>query len=412
MQMRLRNDENGQMLVVSAFLILVLFGFLALSCDIGILFRTRRNLQIAADAAATAGALDFYYNGSVISAESAAQAGASANGVTNGQDGTAITVNSPPADGPNSGVLGDVEVVIRKPNPTIFMKMFGYDSVSVAARAVAGTPLPTKNCVYVLSPTGAGAMQLSGSFDVSVSHCGVVVDSSDPDALQFTGSTGYLTASSVSVVGGDGGQIGDSNPTPVTGVPPQNDPLRISGPVPPDDCTQTSAATSLTGPISGPGAGNVLCFTNTVSMNNVNLGQGVYLFENGAATSGAITSGPGGVTLDIYSGTFTLNSGTVLNLIAPISGDTNGVALMEPASNSSQITIQKGNVTGSLTGIIYAPSAQLYLQDSGGDTSGGISLTTDLIVNTLVDKTATLTVDSYSEENPSTTPLRSVALVE
>jgi hypothetical protein len=410
--MRLRNDENGQMLVVSAFLILVLFGFLALSCDIGILFRTRRNLQIAADAAATAGALDFYYNGSVISAESAAQAGASANGVTNGQDGTAITVNSPPADGPNSGVLGDVEVVIRKPNPTIFMKMFGYDSVSVAARAVAGTPLPTKNCVYVLSPTGAGAMQLSGSFDVSVSHCGVVVDSSDPDALQFTGSTGYLTASSVSVVGGDGGQIGDSNPTPVTGVPPQNDPLRISGPVPPDDCTQTSAATSLTGPISGPGAGNVLCFTNTVSMNNVNLGQGVYLFENGAATSGAITSGPGGVTLDIYSGTFTLNSGTVLNLIAPISGDTNGVALMEPASNSSQITIQKGNVTGSLTGIIYAPSAQLYLQDSGGDTSGGISLTTDLIVNTLVDKTATLTVDSYSEENPSTTPLRSVALVE
>lgn len=412
MQMRLRNDENGQMLVVSAFLILVLFGFLALSCDIGILFRTRRNLQIAADAAATAGALDFYYNGSVISAESAAQAGASANGVTNGQDGTAITVNSPPADGPNSGVLGDVEVVIRKPNPTIFMKMFGYDSVSVAARAVAGTPLPTKNCVYVLSPTGAGAMQLSGSFDVSVSHCGVVVDSSDPDALQFTGSTGYLTASSVSVVGGDGGQIGDSNPTPVAGVPPQNDPLRISGPVPPDDCTQTSAATSLTGPISGPGAGNVLCFTNTVSMNNVNLGQGVYLFENGAATSGAITSGPGGVTLDIYSGTFTLNSGTVLNLIAPISGDTNGVALMEPASNSSQITIQKGNVTGSLTGIIYAPSAQLYLQDSGGDTSGGISLTTDLIVNTLVDKTATLTVDSYSEENPSTTPLRSVALVE
>lgn len=410
--MRLRNDENGQMLVVSALLLLVLFGFLALSCDIGILFRTRRNLQIAADAAATAGALDFYYNGSASSAESAAQAGASANGVTNGQNGAVVAVNSPPADGPNSGVLGDVEVIIRKPNPTIFMKMFKYDSVSVAARAVAGTPLPSKNCVYVLSPTGAGAMQLSGSFDVSVSHCGVMVDSSDPYALQFTGSTGYLTASSVSVVGGDGGQIGNSNPTPVTGAPPQNDPLRISGPVPSNDCTQTSAATSLTASVSGPGAGKVLCFANPVSMNNVTLGPGIYLFENGATTSGTITSGVGGVTLDIYSGALTLNSGTVLNLVAPTSGETNGVALMEPSSNSSQITIQKGNVTGSLTGIIYAPSAQLYLQDSGGDTSGGISLTTDLIVNTLVDKTATLTVDSYSEKNPATTPLRSVALVE
>ena len=118
------------------------------------------------------------------------------------------------------------------------------------------------------------------------------------------------------------------------------------------------------------------------------------------------------VTLDVYSGSLTMNSGTVLSLTAPTSGDTNGIALMEPSSNSSQITIQKGNVTGSLTGIIYAPSAQLYLQDSGDDTSGGISLVSDLIVKTLVDKTATLTVNSYSAANPTTTPLRAVALVE
>lgn len=255
-------------------------------------------------------------------------------------------------------------------------------------------------------------MQLSGSFDVSVSHCGVMVDSSDPDALQFTGSSGYLSASSVSVVGGDGGQTGDSSPTPVTGAAPQNDPIDISGPIPPEGCTETSAATSLTGTVTGPGPGNALCFSSAVSMNNVTLGAGIYVFENGVTTTGNITSGTGGTTLDIYGGAVTMNSGTILDLVAPTSGDTNGIALMQPSSNSNQITIQKGNVTGSLTGIIYAPAAELYLQDSGGDTSGGISLTTDLIVKTLLDKTATLTINSYSAANATTTPLRAVALVE
>jgi hypothetical protein len=400
------------MLIVAALSLMALSGFLALSIDVGLLFRVKRNLQIAADAAATAGALDYYYNASDTSAQAAAQAAAATNGVTNGQNGVLVTVNTPPVNGPNSGSPGDVEVIVTQPNPTVFMKMFNFGSMTVAARAVAGTPLPTKTCVYVLSPNDANAMQLSGSFDVSVSHCGVIVDSSDRDALQFTGPSGYLSASFVSVVGGDGGQPSDSNPAPVTGAAPVNDPINISGPVPPDGCTSSSAATSLTGSFSGPGAGKVICFTQQVALSNVTLGPGVYVFENGVTTSGNISSGIGGTTLDVYSGSLTMNSGTVLSLTAPTSGDTNGIALMEPSSNSSQITIQKGNVTGSLTGIIYAPSAQLYLQDSGDDTSGGISLVSDLIVKTLVDKTATLTVNSYSAANPTTTPLRAVALVE
>lgn len=168
----------------------------------------------------------------------------------------------------------------------------------------------------------------------------------------------------------------------------------------------------MTGSFAGPGAGNAICFTQAVSLSGVTLGQGTYVFENGVTTNGNVTSGSGGTTLDVYSGALSINTGTVFNLVAPTSGPTNGIALMEPASNSSQITIQKGDASGSLTGIIYAPSAALYLQDSGGDVSGGISLTTDLVVNTLFDKTATLTISSYSAAYPSTTPLRAVALVE
>ena len=85
---------------------------------------------------------------------------------------------------------------------------------------------------------------------------------------------------------------------------------------------------------------------------------------------------------------------------------------MQPASNSSQIQVQFGSSYGTFDGIIFAPTAQLYLQDSGGDKSGGVTLTTDVIVNTFYDKTATLTINSYTTAFGSSSPLTAVALVE
>jgi LDH2 family malate/lactate/ureidoglycolate dehydrogenase len=70
-----------------------------------------------------------------------------------------------------------------------------------------------------------------------------------------------------------------------------------------------------------------------------------------------------------------------------------------------------GNSTGKIDGIIYAPSAELLLHDSGGDTGGGIALITDLIVGTLVDQTATLSLQSYTQSTPGS-PLTKVMLVE
>jgi hypothetical protein len=85
---------------------------------------------------------------------------------------------------------------------------------------------------------------------------------------------------------------------------------------------------------------------------------------------------------------------------------------MQPATNNSEIQIQFGASYGTFDGIIYAPTAELYLQDSGGDKSGGVTLTTDLIVDTLFDKTATLTIHSYTTAFGSSSPLTAVALVE
>jgi hypothetical protein len=425
-------SESGQVLVLTALCMTAFLGFMALAIDAGLLFRAKRNLQIAADAAATAGALDWKYNGNGTKAVAAAKAASAANGVTDGAGGVVVTASYPPVDGPNTGSTGFVEVIIRQPNPTFFMKLFGFANVNVGARAVAGSPGVSNACVIVLNPTASGSMTLQGSFDVSAPKCGVVVDSKDPDALQFTGAGGTLVAGSVSVVGGDGGQVGDSTPAPLTGAAPGGDPLNVSGPTPSNGgCSSVgdsgtpqvtgstdTTTTKLTGSYAGPGINKAICFTKNVNLNNVTLGTGIYVFENGVTTNGTITSGVGGTTIDIQGGSFSVNTGTVLALVAPQNSvgqpptwETNGIALMEPSTNSNQITIQKGDASGSLDGIIYAPSAQLYLQDSGGDKSGGLSLTTDLIVNELFDKTATLSIASYSQSTP-TTPLTRVSLVE
>jgi len=170
-------------------------------------------------------------------------------------------------------------------------------------------------------------------------------------------------------------------------------------------------------------AGGVVCFTNSVTLSNVTLNQGTYVFENGVTLSGSVATGAGGATLDIVGGPLNVNTGTTLNLVAPActgatvadvcgGGGLNGIILMEPPSNTNELQFQKGNASGSMTGIIYMPSAEFYMQDSGGDKSGGLVLITDMVVGELFDKTATLSITSYSIQHPTTSPLREVSLVE
>jgi hypothetical protein len=81
-------------------------------------------------------------------------------------------------------------------------------------------------------------------------------------------------------------------------------------------------------------------------------------------------------------------------------------------SDQGTLTFDKGSASGTFNGIIYAPDAEMYLHDSGGDSSGGLQLNSDMIVGTLDDQTATMTVTSYTQTNPSNSPLTKVALLE
>jgi hypothetical protein len=444
--MRIFKDDSGQVLVLAAFSMVLLMGFVGFATDVGALFHDQRDEQTAVDAAAIAAAVNYKFNASISKAQAAAQTAAQRNGVANVSD---LTVNVPPQNGPNQSA-GYIETILTEPHNTIFMSLFGLRTVNVTTRAVATiNGAPAQGCIYVLNPTASAAMDLQGSFNVDAPGCGVEINSNSASALQFTGAAGTLTAGWVAVNGGESSHSTDSTPAPTTytNTPISNPWGNITGPGPTyggcggstgtyswvlngvsgttTGSTDTST-TTLTGNYAGPGDNTAICFTQPVTLSNVVLGPGIYVFENGVTLQNSVTGI--GVTLDVYSGSLTIPTGGVSfgsatattpaqaatdGLVAPTDGPTNGIAIMEPPSNSSEIQIQKGNATGNITGAIYAPNpdAQLYLQDSGGDKSGGISIWGDIVVGTLYDKTATMTIHSYSDVF-SSNPNKVVTLVE
>ena len=404
--MRKLQDESGQALVFTALCMTCLFGMIAFAADVGVMLRERRALQVAADAAAVAGASELAYGG----AAAAAQTASAINGFTDGSNGVTVSVATPPSSGPHAGASGYVEVIVAKDQPTLFMKFFSFNSMNVKARAVATDAGIAQSCVIVTSKTASQAMSMQGSFDVSAPSCGVVVNSNAPDALNFTGSGGTLTAGSVGVAGSASGKVGDSSPAPVTGIVPVSDPLQ-DVPAPPytaSSCT-TVPTTSTIGPAS---SGGTVCYNgsgkkSTITLNNVTLNPGIYVMNGDVSFSGTVTGT--GVTMYLLGG-LDASNGT-LNLTAPTGGSYAGILFFSARTDTSPLTFDKGSASGVLKGIIYAPAAPMQMHDSGGDTSGGLQLTTDLIVNTLYVQTSTLAITSYSQTT-GIGPLTRVTLVE
>jgi Flp pilus assembly protein TadG len=428
--MKALSDESGQALIFVALSLTGILGFVGLATDLGMLLHTKRNLQIAADSAAIAGASELTYSTKSTDVNAAGQAAAAQNGATNGSNGVTVTVNPSPLYGPNAGKAGYVEAIVSENQPVFFMKLFSWSSMTVNTRAVAFNGASTKSCVYVLDPAASQAMNLQGSFTVSVPSCGIVVDSSASNALNFTGSGGSLTAQSVGVVGLASGKTGDSTPAPVTGIAPVSDPFAGKN-YPVYACTSGAGAICTTSSSGTPAS--VTCSDSTTTQPASLSGAVCYGLgatgKKGANDSITLT-GPLNPGLYIINGDLTLNTVTgtgvtfyltgnltaangTINLTAPDPGSVSDFASLAfyAPNDTGTLMFDFGSASGTVKGIIYAPKALLALHDSGGDTSGGLQLITDLIVGTLNDQTATLSLTSYSK-TVAGSPLTSVALVE
>ena len=124
-------DESGQAVVLSAVWMVVLLGMAGLVIDVGSWYRAQRNLQADADAAALAGAQELPAD--TATAGAMAKSYAQKNGYTLTGAGISFSGVTTPND--------SITVKVKDPAPTYFTKLFGINSVDVAAQATAKSDL-------------------------------------------------------------------------------------------------------------------------------------------------------------------------------------------------------------------------------------------------------------------------------
>lgn len=368
--------RRGQVAVLAAIAMVALMGLAALTTDVGMLWTTRRQAQTAADGAAVAASRALAEGASVTTAAAAV---ATLDGFTNGAKGVTVTVNNPPLSGAYAGNSGYVETIVQQAAPTYFMKVLGYNTVNVSARAVGGA-INSPACVYALDPSGSGAFAVTGA-PLVTSSCGILVDSSSSSALTLIGS-GAIRAGSVGVAGNytltGSGQI---TPTPVTGVAPAPDPLAGLSPPAVGGCTQTNyrVSGSTSPPPLSPGV-----YCNGISIRGgptVTFNSGTYvLLGGGLSVTGSSTLSGTGVTFYLtgnstypYNG-ISLSGNATSNFSAPTSGPLAGILFYQDrtvpvGSSASTIT---GNSSSSFDGTLYFPTTAVTY--SGNSSASGYTI--------------------------------------
>jgi hypothetical protein len=343
-------EDSGQAMILTLVCMTVLLGFVGLAADIGLMFRAKRNMQIAADSAAIAGAAELNYGDMV----TAGQAASSQNGVTNGVNGAVVAINPGPLSGPFAGNPNYVEAIVTQTQPTFFANVFNVGSMDVSARAVA-TLVPAHG-IYTLAPAGTGVA--FNGMTVSV-PTGVIVDNSASQPAAMTANSGIVTAQSIGAVGGYTNNGATVTPTPVTGIAPISDPLAyLTAPAftmascLPDPAPITT--TTLT-----PGCYNGLTVAGNIA---VTFSAGMYIVNGAFNITGTPTITGTGVTFYFPTMTSSFSdAGTeTLDLTAPTQSPYSGLLFFEDTSDTNALTINAAG-TSTLEGIIYAPSASVTI---------------------------------------------------
>ena len=396
------SDESGSILVIAAFGMIAIVGFAALAVDVGNLRLVRRQLQMAADAAAIAGALEVIpCNGTpACSTMTSAMQGAL---VENGFPGSTVLTNcdttqvaglelminngpcTQPSD-PNANNLNYIEVVLSEPAPVYFAKVLGFSSMPIVVRAEAARSNPY--CTYVLDKTGSNAATVTSgaTFDTT---CGMVVESNSSTSVACTNGT--VNASFVGLVGTGTSSGCTIHASVLIGmkVPTPSDPLANLAKPPVPAC-----GSSTSSPYHGSASALTIAGTATLYGDyaycggitiqngaNVSFQPGTYVLTS---TNGGAPANPGGLTMQIgatISGTgvtfynfgpsgginmsYVANAGSI-TLSAPTTGSYSGMLFLQDPANTTAATITGADIWNtSLTGTYYFPTAKVTYSYDG-----------------------------------------------
>jgi hypothetical protein len=414
----------GNVAAIVALSMPVLIGVTALGLDTGLLYVQRRQAQTAAEAAALAGAWTIKNGGTFSSAQTAAAAAGTQNG---------ITVTTSQVTQPQTGY---VAVSVTATQPRLFSALWGAGNMSTTATATArasntgssggssGSPYSTSS-IILLNKTAPSGLYVVGSASLTATGGGIQVNSNaaaNPyNSSAFYVSQATVTAPSIAVVG-------------TTWVPPYSgsatispsvsagtvvlDPLaNASTPISAPSLSAAQALGSYTNYSTGNGraytmspgyySGGVNIGASTVTMNpgTYYLAGGDFYVANNATVTGtgvtiylAQSATSSNVTYPESTGAVSIQSASSVTLSAPSSGAYAGLLFYVDAKNSA--AVQFGNNPQlNLTGTIYAPSSQVDVTGFGGQT---VTIGSQIIADTMrVENNAKVNV-AYVTANVAT----------
>ena len=425
------NKESGQTLIFVAIGMTLLIGFAAFATDVGVLLHERREARAAADAAAIGAATEALAEGNpstlTTSEYQAALTDAAANGFVGGSTngtanaGTTLTVNiAPNITIPTFNHAGYVQAMISQSAPSVFMNAFmalfgnsSYSGNSVGATAIASDTISSNGCVYVTGyQVGSNpAVYMSGNSFIVSPKCGVEINGN----LTFNGGRASIDAGFVSVTG----TVNGANITGpyAEGVPPQPLPTFLADlSLTPNQPTANTTAKTC----AAPTGSTLTCyydFNNGTITGPLTLNSGIYYFDVPVTISGAVSSASGGVVIYIANTVpFDFDANGTVNLSPPLSSKSDplyDILIDAPndgpytscnsgkgnnAGNAGEFYFDFGSSNTTLTGVVYAPEAQLFEQDSGAT----MSINTDLVIGNVCQQSATFSVNGLSANNPVT----------
>ncbi len=415
----IRQSREGAVAIQMALIFTALIGMGALASEIGFALYKHRQMQSAADAAAYGAAIAIS-TGNPVAFATEADADAAAVGFVNGANGVVITVNNPPASGPNTANTKAVEVIITQPQTLTVVGAVnsltgsanpsGLFNLGVRAVATAGSG---SGCAAQLLPNQNPGVTISNGATVTMISCGMAVCSTGNTALTMSGGTNlnlcdtascspFSTKLTVSVAGKasvtNGAQINGKqsctsptckasqgacaanvNPYASVTIPTPNPPL--------------SSCSNGTGKSYGYAAGvqtiNPGTWCNGVTFGSsaqIKLNPGVYYVNKGNfSVGGAVQMTGTGVTI-IFTGSgsnyayATIGNGATVTLSAPTSGATAGIAFFgDPNAPASTTSNFGGGANMNITGAIYFPSDTVQFNNGISNPTGCTQLIAGII---------------------------------
>jgi Flp pilus assembly protein TadG len=436
--MRMKNSgkkRRGQALIMITLSLIPMFGLLGLVVDVGWMEFIKKQAQTAADAAAMAALLQFQSttfssdltcgtNGVVCQAPTSCSPApsnylnsgclyAQLNGFSSAGN-QFVTIQAgvgvpPTAAGVQSSAYW-VTVRVNQAVPQLFSAVLGNSSGLVSARATAALS-PARDCIYVMDPSGSGALSMGGTSDLTTS-CGVYVNSNSPTALSGNG-TPTLTASEIDIVG-NYLYTGTLNPNPPsTSVAPMNDPFAsLPAPTVPAGCDYNNYQANGNRTLSpGVYCGGIDIRNSTTTMN-----PGTYIIKGGGLTTqstNSILTGNGVTIYNTYDathpyGALNINANSTVTLAAPTTGTYAGVLIMEDRSIGAGTYTDNfgGGSQQSYTGIIYAPKSNMNY--FGNASSSAYTI----LVSYRLQMVGTSRINNDYSSLPTGNPIKVTALVE